>query len=1570
MYFLSIVQIPWWRIMNMIDKGLINMNKSIFIFITSLVITIFLSPNNVNSNTISNHIIQIAAGSSHTLALRQNKTVWSWGINGHGQLGLGKNDGPKKNPVLISGLNDIKRLAAGANFSIALREDGTVWAWGDGFTNKPEQISNFTNVRDIVSGRYHFYALKNDGTVWSWGDNSEGQLGDGTTIDNKNMPTMVLDLYNIVLIASGWYHGLAMKDDGSIWSWGYNKYGQLGDGTTIDKLNPTLIPDFNNVKALDGGWYHSVVLKEDGTVWTFGNNGNGTLGTGSTTIEVKPVKISSLNNVKNITVGMGHSFALKEDGSVWGWGWNNYGKLGDGTINDKHRPTEIFSFNNAQILVAAPHNSFAIKKDGTLWSCGYNVYGELGNGKDQNQHKPIQISGPNNVSTLTAGFAHSLFLKEDGTVWGCGYNFFGQTGIRSRLNKYKIEKIQSLNNVIDIVAGDYHSFALTKDGLIWAGGANSYGQLGTGKTSYYNNFIQVPNFNNVLKIMAGYNHSLALKEDGFVWSWGENKYGQLGNGSTIDNSLPAKLDSIDNVAMVASGKFHSLALKEDGTVWAWGINNYGQLGDGTTDNSSLPKQVSGLQNIIFLEAGDDHNLALHEDGTLWAWGKNYSGQLGNGTTNNQKVPVQVSKLTRIKKVAAGSIHSIALKNDGTLWAWGSTNYGQLGQISTPVQIPDLNNIKNMAAGANHNIALKKDGTIWAWGKREYGQLGDGYSTYLPKPCLSEINFKSKTFISPEYGTIYISILNSLNKTVTINYSTKDGTAISGVDYIATSGAFHFNEDDLEKQFPITILNNSRKEDKTVILSLSTPDDIFLNDGALSILTIPSNSSIKAPYTQTFSSIMPGCGWTYFRSTHSGRVQVTSEKLRMDNYDDGISNLNEAILSIDLLNAENVILKFFQQNFDFNSTSLPQTFTGHYNGDGVSVSNDGNIWYSIIDVEELITTDYIGSNYTIDLSSKIKTIQEEFDSSFNFSQNFKIKFQQHGYLPYPRNGREWDNIVIVKKQVPVEDSPVLSIHPEIYTVSAMSGTVNFTVTAKKNIDWSVSTTDNWLNIYNKTDNIFSVAYTMNMEALRNGKIQIISPDAYVTKKIVEIRQQKNEQPSISYIEDQTMKEDSSIEIPFIIKDKEELVDNLKLQFETSNQELLPVENILLNGNGEQKTIRISPRENAYGTCTVYITVTDSIDSNNYSFTIHIKPVNDQPIFTTNSIPILYEDCGIKMIKWVNHINPGADNESNQSFTFIIKPDKHKLLSVPPSISSDGVLCLSISPDQYGSAKFYVNLKDDGGTEFGGIDTSITQQFILTVEPVNDCPDFVKGNDQIVLNTQGKQVIPGWALNINKGPFEDNQSIFFNLSTTNDRLFSEKPYLSKDGTLSYSPNPDYSGIATVSVSAKDDGGDSFTGCDQSPVKQFSIRVNQASFKISLQAGWNLISLSFIPENSNVKEIFNNQVDVYEFKCGSYVKANTIKPGKGYWAKTLFDSEYIVKGRKFTSNTIKGRANHWYLIGGLTDKAICEVVPKNSIEVILKYSGYQYIQTQELFPEHGYWLKMKNNGIVNIKPINSGF
>ena len=375
--------------------------------------------NRLTSVATTNAFSLLDAGANHTAALRPDGTVWTWGLNTYGQLGVGDVTN-RATATQVPGIADVTRVASGGNHTLVTRGDGTVWAWGrnanselgDGTTTMRTtavQVSGLLRPTAIAAGTNHSLALAPDGSVWAWGRNASGELGDGT-ITRRSKPTRVPGLSGVVAIAAGTSHSVAVKADGSVWAWGLNTSGQVGDGTIVNKTIPTEVLGVGGAIAAAGGATHTIVLKADGTVWGWGVNTNGQLGDGTLTNRPAPVQATGLTGVVAIDTGNSHNLARKADGSAWVWGYNGYGQLGDGTIQRKVVPTSLPAFASS-LLSGGANFTVAVLADGTARSSGINASNQLGDGTITDARTPVTVTG---LAGIAPGTLASYSYDGDG----------------------------------------------------------------------------------------------------------------------------------------------------------------------------------------------------------------------------------------------------------------------------------------------------------------------------------------------------------------------------------------------------------------------------------------------------------------------------------------------------------------------------------------------------------------------------------------------------------------------------------------------------------------------------------------------------------------------------------------------------------------------------------------------------------------------------------------------------------------------------------------------------------------------------------------------------------------------------------------------------------------------------------------------------------------------------------------------------------------------------------------------------------------------------------------------------
>ncbi len=534
-------------------------------------------------------VAAIAAGQAHSLALKRDGTVWVWGNNMYGQLGDGTFDfmgeGPPSVPAQVGGLAGVTAIAAGYTHSLALKADGTVWMWGPALV----QAGGLTNVLAIAAGYSYSLAVKGDGTVWEWGCSAFGQSAP-RTYTCRETPAQVTWLAGIekVALPMGGYHGLALKGDGTAWEWG----GFLG--ATNARSVPSQLGDLSGVVAVSAG----LALKSDGTVWGWNAPSNSGWVGGSMPSQVIGLsrvmaiasgspgynlalkndetvwmvlgpsavyQVPNLTGVVAMAAGESRALAVKRDGTVWEWSGVNSAPVQVSELSGVAAVAEAFEWWSGY---DSRFRTLALKCDGTVWAWD-GVY--------SSRSAPVQVSGLTGVTAIAAGEI-SLALKDDGTVWQWN------EAATQRPAPVQVSGLAGITAIAiggaqatSLVSSDAHALALKADETVWGWGLNANGQLGDGTTTYRAAPVQVGVLSEVAAITAAGFSSAAVKRDGTVWAWGAG-----GNQFEGAWSLPAQVPALGSpdlaITMSHSGDFvvgdpgaYSLAIANTGRIATAGV---------------------------------------------------------------------------------------------------------------------------------------------------------------------------------------------------------------------------------------------------------------------------------------------------------------------------------------------------------------------------------------------------------------------------------------------------------------------------------------------------------------------------------------------------------------------------------------------------------------------------------------------------------------------------------------------------------------------------------------------------------------------------------------------------------------------------------------------------------------------------------------------------------------------------------------------------------------------------------------------------------------------------------------
>jgi alpha-tubulin suppressor-like RCC1 family protein len=700
------------------------------------------SPTQVGSgNTWS----MIAGTQFSTAAIKTDGTLWTWGLNYYGSLGDNTSILFRSSPVQIGTNTNWSQIVADSACMFAIKTDGTLWTWGIGgyggtaqndrvYRSSPTQVGNQT-WSNISGNLQTILAIKTDGTLWGWGNNQQFQLGlnSGGSYDRRSSPVQIGTNTNWSKVSAHDDHTFAIKTDGTLWSWGANYPGQLGQNDRVYRSSPTQVGSATNWNTVSEREAHVLATKTDGTLWTWGQNNNGQLGLNDRVNRSSPTQVGTGTNWNKVFVSEmtdSASLATKIDGTLWSWGYGDYGELGSNSWPIyRSSPVQIGTgttwsqlYGGREFIAAITDDNYSPPSPppppppppGSLYTWGRNNTGSLALNDQIHRSSPTQVGSTAGWSKINKGYFGALAIKTDGTLWSWGNNQFGALGLSTVWNDYKSSPVQigALTNWSKVGTSNYGNFAIKQDGTLWSWGYNGAGVLGLNDINHRSSPTQVGTSTNWSHINLNRTSVVsAIKTDGTLWMWGYN-YGDYYLGGILGyRSSPTQVGTSTNW-LISSSDYASSAIKTDGTLWTWGSNIYGATGlNMDTGNVNSPTQIGTGTNWSQISTGIRLAGAIKTDGTLWTWGRNNFGQLGIGANTDKSSPTQVAGTTW-NLISMGSYyHAAAIKTDGTLWTWGRNNWGQLGinligeQLS-PVQVGTGTTWNQIQAASQTSFAIK------------------------------------------------------------------------------------------------------------------------------------------------------------------------------------------------------------------------------------------------------------------------------------------------------------------------------------------------------------------------------------------------------------------------------------------------------------------------------------------------------------------------------------------------------------------------------------------------------------------------------------------------------------------------------------------------------------------------------------------------------------------------------------------------------------------------------------------------------------------------------------------------
>jgi alpha-tubulin suppressor-like RCC1 family protein len=676
--------------------------------------------------------------------------VLCWGDNETGQLGDGTGLS-STTPVKIDGFpGPVAEVSVGLSTVCALTRSGGAYCWGygqegergDGNTTTaasvPQPVVGLTTgVVSLSTANMVGCAVKTDGTVWCWGDGYGGTLGNGTQ-DSSAVPVQVAGLSGTATAVSvGGDVVCALLTGGTVECWGgYQLYGDLGNGSLDQSFAPVAVSGLTGVKAIAAGYTSVCALTTGGAVECWGEGDVGELGNGAMANDSLPVQVTGLSTgVTAVSTGNNSACAIKQDGSVWCWGYGDDGELGTGTIvfGSGQLPSSDVPVQVQGISGRATSISVGGAPCVTTASGGVDCWGLTA------EVALAPVSVVDLVGTMASvslggsrdsrSFACALGASGQVDCWGG--NAEGQLGNgNSTSSLVPVRNTTLITGATAVATGAAADFACgITSGVVMCWGDNSAGQLGNNSTTSTSTPVSVQGLpaGEAASVSVGHETACAVTTGGAAYCWGDNTFGELGNDSAASSSVAVPVQGLGSgVSAVSVGIDYACALLTGGTVQCWGNNTSGTLGNGTTTLSQVPVPVSSLTGATSIATGWYSACAVTSAGGVECWGDNFFAELGNNTTSSSTVPV-ASSVTGIATAVAVGWESACAVVGGGVQCWGSQalgdGSGDVGYVPEPVS-NILSGATAVAVGLGTACAVVS-GTVQCWGSNSAGQLGSG-----------------------------------------------------------------------------------------------------------------------------------------------------------------------------------------------------------------------------------------------------------------------------------------------------------------------------------------------------------------------------------------------------------------------------------------------------------------------------------------------------------------------------------------------------------------------------------------------------------------------------------------------------------------------------------------------------------------------------------------------------------------------------------------------------------------------------------------------------------------------------
>jgi alpha-tubulin suppressor-like RCC1 family protein len=826
-------------------------------------VSIFLSPTQIDSSSWTNVFASGAGGGvgGHAFAIKNDNTLYAWGFNGSGQLGV-RDTITRSSPTLVGQLrtefalrkyseDKWNKVSTTVSNGSAISESGDLYIWGQtndfGFTSgtrsSPTLVQTVSGKwKDTHIGNLNLVALREDGRIATGGFTGEGRVGfDASPASTVSFGTYIPGSWTQV--SSDGNKSLAIDTSGLLYGWGVNYPlpSELPESTQFKLYEDNFIFDSDNVvswaqvSASISGRF-TLGLRSDGTLYGWGNNQWGQLGTNNTTSRSSPVKIGT-SSWSQVSAGGLHSVGITVNGTLFAWGNNGNGQLGDNTRVSRSQPWQLPSLSSWTQVSAGTFHTMAIDVNNRLFAWGAAGSGQLGTSSNVPRSSPVQV-GTSSWTQVSAAEFHTLGIRSDGILFAWGQNLTqGILGINST-NTGVFNSPQQLGTSTwsQVAASFWNSYAIRSDGALFGWGDNSVGQIGIGVTGgVYRSPILISS-SSWTNISSGQQTLFAIRNDGSLFACGVGTNGQLGTGALVNNNVLTQIGG--EYKSVSGGQFHVGFIRSDDILVTSGFNSNGELGIFNTVQQSSPVVVQkndSTKDLTPQQIGNKswkqtfvglrHVMAIDDNDDLYSWGRNDGNQLGYGTLFNtvQDEPRKV-ELNKTLSWSANTFSGFAngttptastyyfIRSDGALYAWGSNAFGQLGLNNTvyrsnPTQV-GKQSWTQISTGDSFAMAIRSDGLLFAWGNNVFGRLGTGNLINTSSP----VQIGSSSWTQVSVGQNHVAAIRSDGLLFTWGHNTVgelgDNTRVSSSSPVQI-GTSSWSQVSAAQSFTVAIDNNGR-----------------------------------------------------------------------------------------------------------------------------------------------------------------------------------------------------------------------------------------------------------------------------------------------------------------------------------------------------------------------------------------------------------------------------------------------------------------------------------------------------------------------------------------------------------------------------------------------------------------------------------------------------------------------------------------------------------------------------------------------------------------------------------------